>query len=222
MKSIFFDSSTLISLALTCTLGPFTKLQQAYGGDFYITPRVKKEVIDRPRQINRFKLEAYRLNHLLDTGTLRLYTEKNLDAKTDALLEKINNTFFAHNRPIKIVHGGEINAVIAAKETGAEAIAIDERTTRLLIENPEKLAALLQAKLHTPIKIDSQSLEFVKEELSGLNVIRSTELAIAFLSHGFAGKKTVDLLDALLWALKLNGCAISSDEIADYNRGIVE
>lgn len=220
MKSIFFDSSTLISMATACTLEPFVKLQRDFGGDFAITPTVKAETIDKALRTLRFKYEGIRLNALLKSGALKLYPEKKFSDEIYELRELMNKTFSAWGRTVTIVHPGEISALVVALEQGADAYAVDERTTRLLVEDPEEVAKLMSSKLHTPVNIDKGNLKELKRKLSGLPVIRSTELALAAFEKGYFEAKSRDVLEGVLWALKLNGCAITKNEINSYLRKI--
>jgi len=104
---------------------------------------------------------------------------------------------------------------------------------RLLIENPEKIKEILQKKLHTRVDVDAQKIKLIKEMCKGVEVIRSSELALVAYEYGLlndylintkelhksgithhnVSKPDVLLVEAVLWALKLNGCSISTREI---------
>jgi hypothetical protein len=214
--TIYFDSSTLISLALTCNLPYLKEIKKLYDGDFAITSTVYKEIITRSMQIERFKYEAYRIKRLLDEGIVVVKDDKQYFGKVKELMNLINKCFYARDRPLKIVHPGEISVIPLTKK--GDVLAMDERTTRYLVESPEKLQGLLERKMHTRVTVDNNKLDQVKRVLSGLDVIRSTELALVAYEKGYIGKKNRDLFNGLLWALKLNGCAISSGEIKNYVR----
>ena len=220
MSAIIFDSSTLISMAISCSLDPIMKLQKDFGGDFAITPTVKAETIDKALRTLRFKYEGYRLNALLKSGILKLYPEKKFAEEINSMRELINQTFYAWGKAMTIVHPGEISALVVALENGADAYAVDERTTRLLIESPEEVAKLLGSKLHTPIDVEKSNLRELKQRFKRLQVIRSTELALAAHEKGYFGEVGKDILEGVLWALKFSGCAITRDEINSYLRRI--
>lgn len=220
MNKIFFDSSTLISIAMSCALDSFAKLQKDFGGDFAITPTVKAETIDKAMRTLRFKYEGYRLNALLKSGVIKLYPEKKFSAEIEDMKDLMNRTFFAWGKPMTIVHPGEISALVVALEQEADAYAVDERTTRLLIENPEEVTRLLGSKLHTSIETDKSNIRELKRKLSKLPVIRSTELALAAYQKGYFKQTGRDVLEGVLWALKFAGCAITKDEINSYLRRI--
>ncbi|MEK6807995.1 MAG: hypothetical protein AABX75_03120 [Nanoarchaeota archaeon] len=214
--AILFDSSTLISLATTCGLTYLPQLQKIYGSDFAITNTVKAETIGKSMETLRFKYEGIRLNNLIGQNVLKLYEEKGHAQKIDMLMTSINSSFFAEGKPLKIVHPGEISVLVLGKISNADALAIDERTTRLVIENPEMLRDMLQSKLHTDVKINKDNLAFVSDFCKGMQVIRSAELAFAAWKSGLLGINSKDALEGVLWALKFAGCAISQDEINTY------
>lgn len=216
MKSILFDSSTLISLAITCSCPILEKLHADYGGEFYISKSVQEETIGRASKSKRFKYEAYRLKNLVDAGVFKMYDESKFSSQISQLADLANSTCFAYGKQVKIIHPGEVSLLVGAKSLGADAIAIDERTTRLLVEAPEQVAQLLERKLHTRIEVDSKKLAQVAKELAGIRIIRSADLALAAFKKGYFGKPSKDLLDGVLWALRFAGCAISSKEIDDY------
>ena len=49
-KAIIFDSGTLISFSMNGVTEELEKLKGIFEGKFLITPDVKREVIDRPKQ----------------------------------------------------------------------------------------------------------------------------------------------------------------------------
>ncbi len=216
MKGIFFDSSTLISLATTCTLKPFEKLANEYDGDFYITPTVYKETIEKAAVTPRFMYEGYRLKQLLKKGTLKIYKENKYNTQIKKLSNLSNNTFLSKKHSIHIVHPGEISIVVLARETNSNIVGIDERTTRLLIEDTYAIKELMQHRLHQKISANKDNISQIQDYLDGMRVIRSTELAVAAFQKGYLGNKSGELLKGILWAMKLDGCAISSKEIKSY------
>lgn len=228
MKSLVFDSSTLISLSMNNLLEILIPLKSKFGGEFYITPAVKREVVDVPISGKRYKLEAIQVLSLLTNNTLSVHHNKDIEKMTETLLRLANNLFLSGDNPITIVQKAEIECLALAKFINASAFVVDERTTRLLIEDPTKISKILQEKIHKNIKINNENLELLRKEVKGINIIRSTELmTIAFefgllnkysmkdvkniLDHPVDIKKT--LLDATLWGLKTRGCSISEQEI---------
>ena len=220
-KCIVFDSGTLISFAMNGLFLEFSKLKEIFKGRFLITKEVKREIIDVPLGIKKFELQALKLNDLVDRGVLELpesvgISSKKVSTLAESLLSKANKVFFAKKKEVKIVSPGEISCLALSKvltDKGFKNIlAVDERTIRLLCENPEKLRELLERKLHSKVEMKEKNLESFR----GFSFIRSTELAVIAYENNFILLKNNDLLlDALLWALKSTGCAISSEEIEE-------
>jgi len=217
-KAIIFDASTLISLAMNGILDILEELKKVFKGSFLITEDVKKEVIDKPLTITRFKLEALRVKHLLDKGVLELSNEEGIQKRTQDILDMANSSFEGKGKDIKLVSAGEISCLalseILSKKKILNVVAIDERTTRMLVESPDKLGEFLERKMHT--KIISKKTNF--DIFKNFKIIRSAELV--YIAHK---KKLVkigngQLLDALLWAVKFKGCSISNQEINEMKK----
>jgi len=222
--AIIFDASTLISLSMNGLLGELKKLKGTFKGKFLITHEVKYEVIDRPINVKRFELEALRVKKLLEEGILELpeslgINENEVSEKTKKILSIANNMFVGNRGEIKIIHSGEaaclaLSRILLDKKI-PHVIAIDERTTRMLGEKPEKLKELLQKKMSTRVRLVKRDFKYFR----GFRFIRSTELLYVAWKKGLVdlkdGKK---VLDALLWAVKFKGCAVSSDEIREIMR----
>ena len=217
-KAIIFDASTLISLAMNGILDILEELKKVFKGSFLITEDVRKEVIDKPLTITRFKLEALRVKHLLDKGVLELSNEEGIQKRTQDILDMANSSFEGKGKDIKLVSAGEISCLalseILSKKKILNVVAIDERTTRMLVESPDKLGEFLERKMHT--KIISKKTNF--DIFKNFKIIRSAELV--YIAHK---KKLVkigngQLLDALLWAVKFKGCSISNQEINEMKK----
>jgi hypothetical protein len=225
LKTIIIDSGSIITLALNNLLSLLPKLKAAYPIRFCITEPVKAELVDHPLSTKKFKFEALQVLSLIRSGTLELVKDPSINVKTQQLLSVANTSFVANGFPMHIVHEAEISAISAALIFKADAVMIDERTTRYLFENPEKLRYVLSHKLHTKMEIDRKSLQDIKRLRANVKFIRSAELvAIAFekglldefLPASEDPKGT--LLDALLWGLKLGGCAISTRDLEILER----
>jgi hypothetical protein len=200
-KKIFFDSSTLISMAISCALPIFEKLKDCFEGDFYITDSVYRETIDRALQSVRFRYEGYRILKLLEKGILKQYSEKNIRPKVQNEMNLLNRIFYVYNKPLKIVQIGEVSAIVASLYEKNTWLAIDERTARMLIENLDG--------------VNNSAASDWKEHSERLPVcIRSAELAVAAWEAGLL--ENLDQLYGLLWALKFSGCAITESEINSY------
>lgn len=220
---IIFDASTLITLAMNGMFEEIRGLKKIFNGKFIITKEVKKEIIDKPITINRFKLEALKLKQLLDEKTLEMplvlgISDEEISKKTMEILDMANNTFQGNNKNIHLIDLGESSCLALSKILNKKAIknviAMDERTTRMLGENPESLKKFLQKKLHTRINLKKENLEFFRE----FKVIRSSELVYIAYKKGLIKLKNGFVLDALLYAVKFKGCAISDEEIRQIKK----
>ena len=220
MKSLVFDAGPIISLASNNLLWLLRPLKKEFNGKFYITHYVKKEIVDRPLEIKRFKFEAIQVQKLIDEGVLEIIDNSLIREESIKLLNTSNEIFKAYNNYIKIVHLAEISVITAALNLNSDVAVIDEKTTRLLIENPRMIFEILRKTLHTPVSINESNLKEFKNRVRGIKVIRSVELAAIAYEHGLLDEyitKISDakrsLLESVLWGVKLNGCAVSREEI---------
>lgn len=225
MKSIVFDAGGIISLAINNLLWLLEPLKKRLGGEFYISETIKKEVVDKPLTTKRFKFEALRVLRYIDNGTICILDNKEIKRKTMLLLSLANNSFIARHQPINIVHHGEISGIATAIFKNSNAFVVDERTTRTLIENPNKLKNILRHTLHTDIKIDHNKLKEFQKLAGNIRIIRSVELVTIAYELGLLDRylTTIQnprqtLLESVLWGLKLNGCAVSKREIEQVLR----
>ena len=217
MKSIIFDSGTLITLSMNNLLDMLRELKKGFDGKFIITREVENEIVFKPMRIKRFKLGAMRLKGLIDDKTLEFpdslgINEKEISRMTKDILKEANSLYVAKGRPVHIIDGGEASILSLSKlmrDKGIEnMIAMDERTTRMLCERPENLSHLLNRKLHTKVT-QQRKTNFDFHQSSFL---RSTELIYVAYKKGIIPKDR-ELLDAMLYAAKFKGAAISSSEI---------
>jgi len=218
MKALVFDSGPLISFALNSILDIIPFLKKKYKGNFYICNAVRKEIIDQPSKSKKFAFEALRIGHLIEQKDIELFDTAIYSQETDIITELANSIFSIKGRDLRILNAGELDALVLAKNINAEAIVVDERTTRLLLENPYRLHKMLEKKFNSSVTINKEKLKEFEQHFSTLKIIRSVELALVGVDHGFFDdfvkhQDSYELVWALLWALKLNGCAISEREI---------
>ncbi|RLG15974.1 hypothetical protein DRN69_02115 [Candidatus Pacearchaeota archaeon] len=216
MKAIIFDASTMITLTMNGLLKEFRGLKKIFNGKFLITKDVKKEIVDKPSRINRFKLEALKLNELISDKVLEMSSSVGINPvivsqKTEEF-KKIANSTFTAEKEIHILDSGEASCFALSRlldeKNIQNVLAIDERTARMLGEKPENLHKLLERKLHKKITAKKENYEFFK----GFKFIRSSELIYVAYKKGIIGLKN-GVLEALLYAVKFKGCAISNEEI---------
>jgi len=227
MRALVFDSSSIISLAMNNLLWTLKHLKQRFGGNFYITESVKEEIIDNPLKTKKFKFEAMQILSLVSEDVLEIYRNKRVSERASYFLNLANNIFEAKGSFIKLVDRGEMESLALVEYLGANAFVVDERTTRVLIEDPIRLSKLFSNKLHTKVTLNKNGLKAFKE-LTNIKIIRSVELMTTAYDLGLLNKflyeKEKDLvninlkstlLDGLLWGLRLRGCAVSTNEIKE-------
>ena len=222
-KAIIFDAGTLISLSMNGLLDELQRLKRIFNGDFLITEQVKYEIIDRPLKIKCFELEALKVQQLFEDKTLMMaesYGISNslISSKTEEIMNIANNLFINSRNRVNIMQLGEASCLALSKilsDKGVyNVIAIDERTTRMLVEKPENLKDLLERKLHTSIVLVKKDFSYFKD----FKVIRSAELMYVAWKKNLIDVKKGEVLDALLYALKYKGCSISDEEINEIKR----
>lgn len=221
MKACIFDSGAIISLAMNNLLYILPALQKKT--KLIITPAVKREIIDRPLTIPRFALEALQVKELFDQGILELpeavgISSATLTAETTKLMDKANHFVQAGGVWVPIVSEGEISCLALSEALTAKGIdnliAIDERTTRLLIEAPRNLERLMSDKLHKRITLTYQDLSV----FSAFRCIRSSELVVVAYKQGILHPNTKQALAAALYATKFKGSSITFEEIEQLKK----
>ncbi len=223
MKSAIFDSGTIISLTTNNLLWILKPMKKEFGGEFYITESVRKELVDSPLETKAFKFEAFQVLNLIETGVLKVVKTQVLKDDTVNILDIANNIFSVKGEKIRAVHYGEISCIAAYLKLGCSVFFIDERTTRLLVEDPKALRKIYRKKLHAEVSVDKDNLRKLAKLAKNIKILRSTELiAVAFESgildsylpkSEYIKNPKKELLNAMLWGVKLNGCAVSEREI---------
>lgn len=219
MRYVIFDAGPIISLTMNGMLYVVEKLKENFDGEFIITPTVRSELIDRPIKIKRFELEAIQVKNLIERGILKMSSEfvpnNKLDKETKKILNSTNSFLRSSEtgEKINLIHTGEAECLAFSSLCGKEnVIAIDERTTRMIIESPENLKKMIERKVHMPLKQDINAIK----DLKNFKFIRSPEILFVAYKKGLIPlKKEKPLLDALLYAVKFKGAAISSAEIEE-------
>ncbi len=219
-KCIVFDSGPIISLVMNNLLWILEDLERIYNGDFFITPAVKKELVDKPISTKKFKFEALQVLSYMKKDVLKLADMKRIQEDALELLDCANRIFKAKGNWIRIVSFAEMEAIACGIHHNADAVVVDERTTRMLLEDSNDLFLHMENKLHTKIQVDRKNLSRFKKIACGMHLIRSTELVLIAYELGLLDAYLPDLpeskkqlLQAALWGVKLNGCAVSQEEI---------
>lgn len=230
MEIMLFDTGPIISLVTNNLLWTLEGLKAEFNGEFFITPSVYTELIEKPIESRRFKLEALQVLPYITNKLINIASVQNIKKDTRRILELANHCFKARGNWINIVHYTEIEVLATALHYNANTVVIDERTTRQLIENPNLIAKHISLKTHSDIFVNEKNIRILKDMLKPLKVIRSVELITIAYKKGLLNKYILneerkiipnlekEVLEASLWALKLNGCSVSEDEIREIVR----
>ncbi len=223
MSTVFMDSGSIITLALNNLLWLLHRAKEEHHIDFVITKAVRKEVIDNPLMTKRYKFEALQVWHLVKTGVIQIVDED--PERTAALMNLANSSFQAKGQFMQLIHYAEMSAIAAMMKLHADTVMIDERTTRYMLERPDKLRYVLSHKLHTRVDMNKNALNQLRKECSDVRFVRSVEFVAVCFEQGMLDEylpgykdSRKELLDALLWGLKLNGCAISAKDLETLER----
>jgi len=219
MKYLIFDSGPLINFAMNNSLSILERLKKEFKGEFLITKEIKKEIIDIPLTIKRFELEALQLKSLYDKKIIKLANitpeqVNELREKREFFKAIANSTFKTKNKYLHLLDKGECAVLALSSILKSPYIVIDERTTRMLVENPENLRKLLQKKLHTKIQANKKNYSFFKN----FKIIRSTELAYIAYKRKLFDLKYPQALEAMLYGLKYRGASISEAEVKEMKK----
>jgi hypothetical protein len=220
--TLLLDAGPVISLTTNNLLWLLEPLGKAAGMPFSIVSSVKREIVDRPLATKKFKFEALQVQRLLEQGTLKVIDKPEYKSKALQLLDLANSVFWAKNSPIRIVQLGEMESLAAAVGLGTNRVVMDERITRSLIETPDQLKSLMEMRLHTKLHTDTGRLDEFRAFMRHVEIVRSAELVIIAYEQGLLNNFLVkvpnpkrELLESVLWGVKLNGCAISEQEISE-------
>lgn len=220
MKHVIFDAGPIISLTTSNLLWILEELKKSLNGSFSMPLGVKRELIDRPLETRRFKFEALQVQSLIERGVINVINDPVVQQKAQQLLNLANSILSAHGQNIKIVQIGEMETLAAALLFKADAIVLDERITRTLLENPKGLQLLMEKRLHMQLKLNERALSDFEEQTRQITIIRSIELVTIAYERGLLDKFVVklpnarrELLESILWSVKLNGCSVTDDEI---------
>jgi len=219
MKALILDSGPLINLSMNGLLYLLEEIKKKFDGVILITRAVKYEVVDRPVHVQRFEFGALQVQALLDSGVIQLPSQLGVDEKelalyTQELMDLANHFIQVRGQWVSLVSSGEMSCLalsdMLSKKGYETMIGIDERTTRVLGENPEELEQLMSEKLHARASLVSKDISAFKK----YRFIRSSELVyVAYKKgyiHNLSNKKA---LEAALYATKYKGTAISFQEI---------
>jgi hypothetical protein len=199
----------------------FVKIKEDFDGDFLITKEVKEEIIDKPLTIKKFELEALRLEALFKKGIIKhadiTHAQiEELRVIRDRLLQEANAMFSTHRGALHILDKGEaaafaLSVVLRKKINQPIPLVIDERTARVLCENPDNLKKLFEKKFKTAVRAERRAYASFQD----FRVIRSSELAYIAYKRKLIDSKDSRFFEGILYGLKFHGCAITEEEIEE-------
>ncbi|MFA4946319.1 MAG: hypothetical protein WC607_02130 [Candidatus Micrarchaeia archaeon] len=217
--NIVCDSSTLISLGSTGVLDCLEFLTQKTGASFIIPPAVEREIIGHALRIDKYRFSGLRLKSLVRRGVLKVVALPPLTREGHRILDEANNAFKERGRAFQILQEGEAECIALLSFVPAAALAVDEKTTRLLLEDPAGLARVIQADAGERVEADQGALAALAKRRGNTPIIRSTEILAVAVEKGFFdsfGQDKAEALKAGVNALRRAGCSISHRELDEY------
>ncbi len=223
MKVLIFDSGALINLSMNGLLYVLQDLKKNFDGRFIITEQVRYETVDRPIGIQRFEFGAIQVKNLIDSGVIEMSSTLKIDnnelkKRTKNLMDKANHLMQVRGSWVHLVEEAEMSCLALSSILNDNKIdniiAIDERTTRSICENPENLERMMSEKIHQNVHlIEEDYTEFLK-----FKFIRSSELLFVAYKKGIIKLSGANVLEALLYATKYHGSSISFEEINNLKK----
>ncbi|MCX8198247.1 MAG: hypothetical protein N3F07_03605 [Candidatus Micrarchaeota archaeon] len=217
-QALACDASSLISLTDSCFVHVLYFFKRKHKAAFLIPPSVEYECVERPMGLKMHSLFALRLKRAILDGVIDV-VPLGLSRKAESIRWAANNSFYADGTPIRLLHQGEAEALALASEAGIQNVLIDERTTRMLSEDPEALRLHLEKELSRSIKVDEESLSSFLRFTEGMRFFRSSELLLLAYEKGYFsdyGELEEEAIEAALYRLKYSGCGVGMGEIESY------
>ena len=227
-KILFFDAGPVITLVMARLAWILPELKKRFGGKFYITPAVKYELVDRPLTVRRFEFEALEVMKMIRDGIFEMY-EKVPNTKVSVLKKLANSAFTMQNRTMDVLQAGEVESVASALQEKNAGVVMDERTLRLLIESNKDMKSLLERRFKKDVSVNLTKMNEFSQNFKNVPITRSIELVSVAYNLGLLdsylpkrrdAKST--LLDAVLWATKFNGCAVTEHEIEEIKQFLLK
>src|SRR3989338_5830007 len=109
-KILFFDAGPIITLVMSRLIWLLPELKKQMNGRFYITPAVKKELIERPLTVKRFEFEALQVSKLIRDGIIEVY-DKVPTNTVHNLITLANSSFSINGKNMDIIQAGEMESV---------------------------------------------------------------------------------------------------------------
>jgi len=223
-NSIVCDSSSLISITDAGLFGALVIVSRNLQGNLIISEGVQRESIDRPINNPQYAFSAVRLKRALLDGIFQL--AKPDPNTTQKILDLTNKMFYVGGmggRALNLVHMGEAELLALAIDNDLSTIMIDERTTRMFIEDPMGMKNHMEKEFNSKITVNQKAFQEFQMMTRDIHAIRSTEVvALAYDMDYFSKFRELKekAFESALYSLKFNGCAVSFDEIKELVREV--
>lgn len=217
-QSMVCDASSLISLTDSCFVGSLYFLKKKFKGRFIIPPSVEYECVTNPMRLRAHALHALRIKLAIKDGIIDVVAPEPVKLSQKISLIA-NRMFFVGGSPLRLLHEGESEVLALSIEAGVQNLLMDERTTRMLVEDPEALRAHFESEFKKPVEVDDECLSAFGRMVSGMRFFRSSELLLLAAEKGFFKdyrELERDAIGAALYRLKYAGCAVGFTEIDAY------
>ncbi|MEM4257285.1 MAG: hypothetical protein QXD98_02915 [Candidatus Diapherotrites archaeon] len=219
-KVIVVDSSSIITISDNCLIKIIKHLSEMNGITFVIPESVYEESVIHPLSIKQYEFNAIRIKDAVEEGYLKIIkTSQNVKNMMEIINDVSYGICYANGKPIRLIQRGETEALALAKDLKAKILLVDERTTRMLIEDPYSMRTFLENRHKKKITIQTETAKKFMNMFNDINIVRSVELiALAYETGAFEKEvhKSKQSLEASLWAAKFSGCAVSEEEIYEY------
>ncbi len=218
-EPVVADSGPLISMAENCLLWVLDLIDNP----IIIPKGVEYEAITHPMEIYKYELNALRIREAVLSGSI-IVDETPIKSETKEILKLSNRLITYKKRPLTIIQEGEAEVIALALKKGYKTVAIDERTARLLVEDPLQIKEYMENRLGLELETNKEIASIIEEKINGINVIRSSEIVTFAFESGLVSYETDNktMLEALLYGIKSSGCAITRDEIKEYLNGLIK
>ncbi len=214
------DAGPMISLSTTCLMNVFRSFIAHNNIELLVPTDVARESVWNPINNKKFALNAARIKYAFGTKAFSVVEPTSeIESLKQKILYLANNSFYVKGKPLSLLQLGESEALAIAIVYGANALFIDERTTRSLIENPVRLKEVLEKRQNEEITMNQKNINAFREMFPNLKMFRSVDIiALAYEQELFDHEldHTTLELEAALYATKFSGCAVSEKEIEDY------
>jgi len=219
-RDILCDSGFLISLTSACLDSLLYFFAEKSDVRFVIPPSVEQETVTHPIEANlhRYLFSAMRIKNAIEDGVV-VVVDSNVRQKAESIITTANNLYYIRGKSLHLMHLGEAEMLVLAKELGIEYVLLDERTTRMLIESPILLKEHFEKEFSVNVMVNKKNYDKLKSEISSLKALRSSEFVMLAYENGFFKNfkaKQKSAVESALYKMKYSGCSISFDEITEY------